>query len=119
MFLRKDCLETALTSSSSPITDDFDLTLSESRSHIMTAEKKTLSPQQAAENIKDAARRIRETSSAMRDMVRTIHESGAIEELAAAIPEASIASRDTARGINETAKDLKERGIIRDEATAL
>ena len=96
----------AMTSSSSPTADDFDLTSNDSRSRITTAERKTtttISPQQAAENIKDAARRIREASSAMRDMVRTIHESGAIDELAAAIREASIAARDTASDIYETA----------------
>ena len=35
-------------------------------------------------------------------MVRTIHQSGAIEEIAQAIQEASIATRDTAREISNT-----------------
>ena len=38
----------------------------------------------------------------MREMVRTIHQSGAIEEIAQAIQEASIATRDTAREISNT-----------------
>jgi CTP-dependent riboflavin kinase len=51
-------------------------------------------------------------------MVRTIHQSGAIEEIAQAIQEASIATCDTAREISNTAKDLRDRDIIRRTTTA-
>jgi hypothetical protein len=69
------------TKTSSPTIDDIsNLDSKDSTPNIMM-EKKTISPQQVAENIKDAARRIREASSSMRDTVRTIRESGAINEL--------------------------------------
>jgi hypothetical protein len=47
-------------------------------------------------------------------MVRTVHQSGAIEEIAQAIQEASMATRDTAREISDTAKDLRDSGIVGD-----
>lgn len=42
-----------------------------------------------------------------------MHQSGVIEEIAQAIQEASIATRDTAREISNTAKDLRDRDIVR------
>ena len=42
-----------------------------------------------------------------------MYQSGDIEEIAQAIQEASIATRDTAREISNTAKDLRDRDIIR------
>lgn len=53
----------------------------------------------------------------MRDVVRAVRQSGAIDELATAVHEAVIAARDTTKEINETAKGLKERGVIKDTAT--
>jgi len=61
-----------------------------------------LTPERAAETIKNVASSIREASSKIREMVRTIHQGGAIEEIAQAIQEASIATRDTAREISNT-----------------
>jgi hypothetical protein len=42
-----------------------------------------------------------------------------VVQLTAAIQEAMIAARDTTREINETAKELKERGVIKDTATGV
>ena len=77
------------------------------------------STQRTIQTIKDVANNIREASSRMRDVVRALHESGAIDELTAAVHEATIAARDTTREIGETAKDLKDRGVIKGTATAV
>jgi uncharacterized protein YjgD (DUF1641 family) len=77
------------------------------------------STQKTIQTIKDVAINIREASSRMRDVVRVLRESGAIDELTAAIQEAMIAARDTTREINETAKELKERGVVKDTATVV
>jgi len=53
----------------------------------------------------------------MREVVRAVHQSGAIDELATSVHEAMIAARDTTIEICETAKDLRERGVIRETAT--
>jgi hypothetical protein len=39
-----------------------------------------------------------------------------IDELATAVSEAVVAARDTTKEINQTAKELKERGVIKDTA---
>jgi uncharacterized protein YjgD (DUF1641 family) len=77
------------------------------------------STQRTIQTIKDVANNIREASSRMRDVVRALHESGAIDELTAAVHEAMIAARDTTREISETAKELKDRGVIKGTATAV
>jgi hypothetical protein len=53
----------------------------------------------------------------MRDVVRAVHQSGAIDELATAVHEAMIATRDTTIEISETAKELRDREVIKDTAT--
>jgi methyl-accepting chemotaxis protein len=80
---------------------------------------KTIDPstQKTIETIRDVASNIREASSKMREVVRAVHQSGAIDELATSVHEAMIAARDTTIEICETAKDLRERGVIRDTAT--
>jgi methyl-accepting chemotaxis protein len=55
----------------------------------------------------------------MRDMVRAVRQSGAIDELATAVHEAMIAARDTTKEISETAKELKERGVIKGTAVSV
>ena len=75
--------------------------------------------EQTAQAIKDIARRIREESAKVKETVRIIRESGAIEELTEAIKEASLAARDTSREISAAATELKERGVIRDTAVAV
>ena len=63
--------------------------------------------------IRDVPNNIRKTSSSIRDLVRVVHRSGAIDELATAVHEAMIATRDTTKEIGEAAKELKEGGMIR------
>lgn len=75
--------------------------------------------QRTTRTIKDVASNIRVASSRMRDVVRAVRESGAIDELTTAVHEATIAARDTTREISETARELKERGVIKDTATAV
>jgi len=81
-------------------------------------DRKDKIPEQAAEDVKKLARRIREDSARIRDIVKTLHTSGAIEELAIAIRGAAIATKDTSREINETVKELNELGIRRREEAA-
>jgi methyl-accepting chemotaxis protein len=77
------------------------------------------STQRTIQTIEHVASNIREASSRMRDVVRALRESGAIDELTTAVHEAMIAARDTTREISETAKELKDRGLIKDTATAV
>ena len=74
------------------------------------------STQKTIDTIREVASNIREASAKMRDVVRAVHQSGAIDELATAIHEAVLAARDTTKEINQTAKELKERGVIKDTA---
>jgi hypothetical protein len=75
--------------------------------------------EQTAQAIKDIARKIREESLKLKETVRIIRQSGAIEELTEAVKEASLAARDTSKEISDAARELKERGIIRDTAVAV
>jgi len=74
------------------------------------------STQKTIDTIREVASNIREASARMRDVVRAVHQSGAIDELATAVHEAVVAARDTTKEINQTATELKERGVIRDTA---
>lgn len=71
------------------------------------------------ETIKNVAGNIRHASAKLRDTVRTLRQSGAINELIYAIHDAVIAARDTTIEISEIARDLRERGVIKDTAIAL
>jgi methyl-accepting chemotaxis protein len=73
-----------------------------------------MTPEQTAEAIKNIAKNIRESSNKIREAVRTIHKSGAIDEVIEAIREATVAARDTAKEVNDVAKDMKERGVVRE-----
>ena len=95
---------------SSSIPDD---TISRSPEAISTIDPST---QKTIHTIREVASNIREASARMRDVVRAVHQSGAIDELATAIHEAVVAARDTTKEINQTAKELKERGVIKDTA---
>ena len=77
-----------------------------------------MTPEQTAEAIRNIARRIREESAKMKDTVKIIRQSGAIEELTEAVREATLAARDSAKEINGVASDLKQRGVIRDTIDA-
>jgi hypothetical protein len=70
------------------------------------------------EAIKNVANNIPESSFKMREAVKAIHQSGAIDELTEPVREATITTRDTAREISETAKDMRERGAIRETINA-
>ena len=69
----------------------------------------TIDPQKTIDTIREVASNIREASARMRDVVRAVHQRGAIDELATAVHEAVVAARDTTKEINQTAKELKER----------
>jgi methyl-accepting chemotaxis protein len=77
-----------------------------------------MTPEETAEAIKNVAKNIREGSYKMREAVRAIRQSGAIDELTEAVREATIAARDTAKEISETARDMRERGIIKETINA-
>jgi hypothetical protein len=77
-----------------------------------------MTPEQTADAIKNIARNIRESSYKMREAIKAIRQSGAIDELTEAVREATIAARDTAVEISDTAKDMRERGVIRETIIA-
>jgi uncharacterized protein YjgD (DUF1641 family) len=77
-----------------------------------------MTPEQTAEAIKNIAKNIREGSYKMREAVKVLRESGAIDELTEAVREATVAARDTVKEISDTAKDMKERGVIRETINA-
>ena len=76
-------------------------------------------PEEVAAKIKEIARRIREQSALMRNTIRTIHKSGAIEELTVAVRDAVITARDVSQEIQGTAKELRDRGVIKDIADTI
>ena len=79
---------------------------------------KDMTPEQTADAIKNIARNIRESSYKIREAIKAIRQSGAIDELTEAVREATIAARDTAKEISDTAKDMRERGVIQETITA-
>jgi len=92
--------------------------MSTTNSNAGTTSIKEMTPEQTAEAIKNIARRIREESTKMRETVKIIRQSGAIEELTEAVREAMVAARDSAKEINEVANDLKKRGVIKETLSA-
>jgi hypothetical protein len=72
-----------------------------------------------AESTKNVATDIRESSSNAKELIHTLVRTGAFEEIARAILETTIAIRGTANEVNEIVKDLKERGTIKDTASAV
>jgi len=74
---------------------------------------------QTEESIKNVAKGIQESSSSVRELTLALTRSGAIVEIARTILEATTSIRDTANEINDTVKDLKERGIIMNIASAV
>jgi hypothetical protein len=80
-----------------------------------TAKKSETTSVQAAESIKNVAMGIVESTSSTRELVLTLHQSGAIEEIA----RAARGIRDTANEINDTVKNLNEGRIIKDTASAV
>lgn len=78
-----------------------------------------MTPDQTAQSIRNIAKGVRETSAKIRETIKTLHHSGAIDEFTYAVHEAILAARDTAKEINETSKDLKECGIIKNTANVM
>ncbi len=76
-------------------------------------------PEETANRIKEIARVLREQSALMRDTMRTLHRSGAIQELTEAVRDAVIAARDASKEISYAAKELNEHDIIKDTAVAI
>jgi hypothetical protein len=68
--------------------------------------------------IKEVAKNLRDSSHKMREMVKALRESGAIDELSEAVKEATIAARDTVKEVNDATNDLKEKGVIRETLVA-
>jgi methyl-accepting chemotaxis protein len=80
-----------------------------------TAKISETTSEQTAESIKNVAMGIVEASSSIRELILTLHQSGAIVEIA----RAARSIRDTVNEVNDTVKNLNERGIIKDTATAV
>ncbi len=80
-----------------------------------TAKISETTSERAAESIKNVAMGIVEASSSIRELVLTLHQSGAIEEIA----RAARGIRDTVNEINDSVKNLNDRGIIKDTASAV
>jgi len=80
-----------------------------------TAKTSETTSVQAAESIKNVDMGIVEASSSIRELVLTLHQSGAIEEIA----RAARGIRDTVNEINDSVKNLNDRGIIKDTASAV
>ena len=76
-----------------------------------------MNPEQIAQSIKKTAKGIHEGSYQLRKTVQILH--GAFNELTQAVYYATVAARDTAREIRDTARDLKEDGLVRGTASAL
>ena len=58
-----------------------------------------------SEAIKNVANNIPESSYKMREVVKAIHQSGAVDDFTEPVRKATITARDTAREISEIAKD--------------
>lgn len=75
--------------------------------------------QKTIDSIKNVAKNIRDASARVRDTVRILRQSGAIDELTQAVHEASVAARDITREVNSATKELKENGVIVRTASAI
>ena len=80
-----------------------------------TAKTSETASEEAAESIKNVAMGIVEASSSIRELVLTLHQSGAIGEIA----RAARGIRDTVNEIIDTVKNLNNRGILKDTASAV
>jgi hypothetical protein len=67
----------------------------------ITARIRDITSQQTAESINNIAKNICETSYKMREAVRSIRQSGAIDELTEMVCEATIAAGDNAQTVRE------------------
>jgi ribosome recycling factor len=81
----------------------------------ITARIRDMTPQQTADAIKNIAKNIRETSYKMREAVRAIRQSGAIDELTEAVREASIAARDSAQTVQQNVSRTQQTQTARNQ----
>ncbi len=80
-----------------------------------TIVSKPQTTEQTTESIKNVAKDLVEASSSIRELIQTLHQIGATEE----IGRAARAIRDAANEINGTIKNINERGIIKNTASAV
>ncbi|MFZ8921670.1 MAG: hypothetical protein ACO2Y5_07925 [Nitrosopumilaceae archaeon] len=78
-----------------------------------------LTVSQTVEVVQDVSKNIRDHAIQIREIMKTLRQSGAISEVVLAIRESSFAVRDTVRDINETTKELKNNGTINETANAV
>jgi signal transduction histidine kinase len=74
-----------------------------------------VTPQQTAEAIKNIAKNICETSYKMREAVRAIRQSSAIDELTEAVREATIAVRDSAQTVQQNVSRTQQTQTARNQ----
>lgn len=86
---------------------------------VATTSVQDFTAEEMAAKIKSAAKDIRESSIRIRDTVKVLRQSGAIQDMADAVRTAVVASRDIMKEINESAKDLNESGVIKETASAI
>ena len=85
----------------------------EAQTTTMTTTTTTImKPEQVAQDIKDIAGRITEESARMRNIVKIIRESGAIEGLTDAVKEATITGQETSADKRDSKNNVKEDGVI-------
>ncbi|NOJ27909.1 MAG: hypothetical protein DA330_07880, partial [Nitrososphaera sp.] len=75
---------------------------------------KELSPRQRAEDIKNTARKVRESAIILRETIKAMREAGTLKEISAAIYEAASATRVTSQEIDSTVKELEQSGVIKE-----
>ena len=95
------------------ISQDFDKEIPE------LTQEQNIATLELADRIKQIARNIRESSLQVRNTVKVLRESGAIDELAGAIQTAAFAARDTANEVSKVASDLRESGVIKETSMAI
>ena len=78
-----------------------------------------ISANQTVGTIQNVSKNIKAYSLQMRQVMKTLRESGVIPEIALAIREGSFAVRDTVKEINETAQELKNNGVVNDTVSAV
>ena len=81
----------------------------------ITARIRDMTPQQTADAIKNIAKNNRETSYKMREAVRAIRQSGAIDELTEAVREATIAARDSAQTVQQNVSRTQQTQTARNQ----
>jgi methyl-accepting chemotaxis protein len=86
-----------------------------------SASAPTLDPglQRKIEGMRNAAATIKDVSVRIRDTVRILRQSGAIDEVVSAVHESSIAMRDTTREISKVTSEIRKRGILRETAKTI